>query len=54
MIENRLKEAVEVANRKRALKDIAVATVKDKGKAAEVAEKRARKLRRPRHWTSRA
>ena len=42
MIENQLKEAVEVANRKQALKDVAVATAKDKGKEAKDAEKRAR------------
>ena len=39
MIENQLKEAVKVANRKQALKDVAVATAKDNGKAAEDAAK---------------
>ena len=39
MLEDRLKEVAKDVDRKRALKDIAVATTKDKGKAAEDAEK---------------
>ena len=42
MIDNQLKEAIEDADREKGLKDVAVATVKDKGKATEAAEKRAR------------
>lgn len=41
VVEDRLKEATEDADRERALKDVVVATVKDKGKAVEATEKRA-------------
>lgn len=41
VIEDQLKEAAEDADREKALKDVVVATAKDKGKAAEAAEKRA-------------
>ena len=46
MIENQLKEAVKVANRKQALKDVAVATAKDKGKVVEDAEKRVKEAKK--------
>lgn len=36
-----MKEAANDADREKALKDVVVATAKDKGKAAEAAEKRA-------------
>ena len=39
MLEDWLKEAVEDADQKRALKDVAVATAKDNGKAVEDAAK---------------
>ena len=35
MIDNRLKEAIEDADQEKALKDIVVATAKDKGKATK-------------------
>ena len=41
MINDQLKEAAKDADREKAFKDVAVATTKDKGKAAEVVEKRA-------------
>ena len=41
VIDNRLKEAAEDADREKALKDIVVAIAKDKGKATEAVEKRA-------------
>ena len=41
VIEDQLKEAVEDADQERALKDVAIATAKDKGKAAKAIEKRA-------------
>lgn len=41
VIDNRLKEAAKDADREKALKDVVVATTKDKDKAAEVAKKRA-------------
>ena len=37
----RMKEFAEEAEREKALKDVANATARDKGKAAEVAEKKA-------------
>lgn len=40
IIGEQLKEAVEDADRKRALKDVSISTVKDKGKAAEAVEKK--------------
>ena len=40
VIEDQLKEAVEDADREKALKNVAVAITKDKGKAAELAKKR--------------
>ena len=42
VIEDRLKEAVEDAKQEKALKDVAIANAKDKGKAAEVAKKKTR------------
>ena len=44
IIEDRLKDAIEEADRERALKEVAEATVRDKGKAAEDAEERAQAL----------
>ena len=41
MINDQLKEANKDADREKALKDVAVATAKDKGKAAEAVKKRA-------------
>ena len=41
VINDQLKEAAKDADREKAFKDVAVATTKDKGKAAEVVEKRA-------------
>lgn len=41
VIDDQLKEAAVDVNWEKALKDVVVATVKDKGKAAEIAEKRA-------------
>ena len=41
VIDERLKEVAEDVNWKKALKDIVVATKKEKGKAAEAAEKKA-------------
>lgn len=46
MVEDRLKEAAEDADRERALKDITVATKKDKDKATEDAKRRAREAER--------
>ena len=46
MLEDRFKEAVEDADRKWALKDVAMATAKDKGKVAEDAKKRAREAKK--------
>ena len=40
VIQDQLKEAVEDADREKALKNVAVAIAKDKGKAAELAKKR--------------
>ena len=40
VIEDRLKEAIEDADREKALKNVAVAITKDKGKATELAKKR--------------
>ena len=48
IIEDRLKEPIEDANREKALKDVAEATTKDSGKAVEDAEKRAQKAKRDR------
>ena len=41
VIEDRLKEVVKGADQEKALKDVAMATTKDKGKAAEATKKRA-------------
>ena len=41
VIDDRLIEAAEDANQEKALKEVAMATAKDKGKAAEATEKRA-------------
>ena len=41
VIEDRLKDAAMDADREKALKDVIVATAKDKGKAAKATEKRA-------------
>ena len=41
VIDERLKEAAEDADQEKALKDVVVATAKDKGKVAAIAEKRA-------------
>ena len=41
MINDQLKEATKDADREKALKDVTVATAKDKGKAAEAVKKRA-------------
>lgn len=41
VIDDRLIEAAEDANQEKALKEVAVATAKDKGKATEATEKRA-------------
>jgi len=41
ILEERLKELVEDAKREKAFKDIANAMVKEKGKVAEAAEKKA-------------
>ena len=41
VIDDRLKETAKDANREKALKDVAAAIAKDKGKAAKVTEKRA-------------
>lgn len=40
IIGEQLKEAVEDADRKRALKDVSISTMKDKGKATEAVEKK--------------
>ena len=48
MFEDRFKEAIEDADRKWALKDVAMATTKDKGKVAEDAKKRAREAKKAR------
>lgn len=40
-LDERLKELVEEANRENALKDVVVATAKEKGKVAEAAEEKA-------------
>lgn len=40
IIGEQLKEAVEDADHKRALKDVSISTVKDKGKAAKAVEKK--------------
>ena len=40
-MDDRLKEAAKDADREKALKDVAVATAKEKGKAAEATEKKA-------------
>ena len=40
VIQDQLKEAVEDADREKALKNVAVAITKDKGKAAELAKNR--------------
>ena len=42
IIEDRLKEATEEADREKALKEVVEVTAKDKGKAAEDAEERAK------------
>ena len=41
IMDERLKEATEDTEREKASKDVAIATAKEKGKAAEVAEKKA-------------
>ena len=41
IIDERLKEIAEDAEREKALKDVTVATVKEKGKAAKAAERKA-------------
>jgi len=41
VIDERLKETAEDAEREKALKDVAIATAKDKSKAAEATEKKA-------------
>ena len=46
IIEDRLKDAVEEADRERALKEVAEATVRDKRKAVEDAEERMRAAER--------
>ena len=46
MIEDRLKEVAKDVDRERALKDVAVATAKNKDKATEDSEKRAREAER--------
>jgi len=46
MLEDRLKEAFKDVDRKRALKDVSVATAKDKGKAAEDVEKRVKEAKK--------
>ena len=43
-----MKKAVDEADQEKALKDVAKATAKDKGKATEDAEKRAREVERAR------
>ena len=43
-MDDRLKEAAEDADREKALKDVAVAIMKEKGKAAEAVEKKAHAL----------
>ena len=48
VIDERLKEATENANQEKALKDVVVATIKDKGKVATVAENRAQKTEKAR------
>ena len=48
VIDERLKEATEDANQEKALKDVVVATIKDKGKVATVAENRAQKTEKAR------
>ena len=50
IIDERLKETAEDAEREKALKDIAVAMVKDKGKAAEVVEKKAQSAEKAHYW----
>ena len=41
VIDDRLKEAAKDADREKVVKDVAMATAKDKGKATEAVEKRA-------------
>ena len=48
MLEDRLKEAAKDANQERALKDVVVAMAKDKERAAENAEKKARDVEKAR------
>ena len=48
MLEDRLKEAVEDADRERALKDVAVAMAKDKDKIFQDVERRAQEVERAR------
>ena len=43
-MDERLKEAAKDANWEKALKDVAIATAKDKGKATEATEKKAQAL----------
>ena len=44
VIDERLKETIEDAKREKALKDVVVATTKDRSRVAE------KRLRRPRYW----
>ena len=48
VIDERLKEIAEDAEREKALKDVAVATVKEKGKAIEATEKKAQSAEKAR------
>jgi len=50
VIEERLKETAKDAKREKALKDVAVATTKKKGKAAEAIEKKAQYVEKARWW----
>lgn len=48
VLDERLKETAEDAEREKALKDVAIATAKDKGKVAKTAEKRAQEYKKAR------
>ena len=50
-MDDRLKEATEDADREKALIDVAVATVKEKGKVAEAVEKKAHAFEKARALT---